>query len=128
MPEGPFQDELDGVVQDNTPMAWALWIVQDASLSNEVDLGAYVLCGIMIPAAWTSASLTYLNRTHGTAAAPVQDSAGAEIEHTPAAGTYMAVDPADFAGVRFLTLRSGTAAAPVTQDDAVGLTLVVRPV
>ena len=92
-----------------------------ASESSVLDIstmtpGAGSLLGLFMPAAWTTASVTF--SVSPTCAAPwynAYDSTG--TEYTVAVGTsrYVGLDPAYFVGIRCVKLRSGTSAIPVNQ-------------
>jgi hypothetical protein len=124
---GPFQERDDAVVQNNEAQSWAVVIANGASVSDEVELGPYVLCGIIMPAAWTAADLSYQVRGHTTGWVDMCLD-GDELTDAAAADQYVIVDPADFAGARFLRIRSGTTGTPVAQGAERTLVLVVRPV
>ena len=128
---GPFQtDPLEsGVVQDNEPMEWAVTIAAQGTLSDQVELGPYVLCGIIMPpVGWTAANLTFQAGSHGHPPRDMYDIDGVEIEATAATDRYIAVDPADFAGCRILRVRSGTTGTPVAQAAERAIVLILRRV
>lgn len=108
-------------------------IAQGAALSGAVDLYGCSLVGIQMPATWTAASLSFDVSIDGTTytALYTVSSALAATEYaitSPAASYGISLDPAIFAGWRFLKVRSGTAAATVNQAAARVITLIVRPV
>lgn len=103
-------------------------ILNGTALSQPISLADHLLCGIIIPAAWTAANLTLqasdaIDGTFGD----VYDSGGTEKSITVgAAGRTILLNPSDFAGFAFVRFRSGTAAAPVNQGAARDLKLVLR--
>ena len=103
-------------------------IANGASLSGAVDLGAgAILAGIQMPAAWTAASLTFQVSADGVTYANKFDALGTEYSVASAAAAasqYIALPPADWLGVRYVKVRSGTAAAAVNQGAERALTLV----
>jgi hypothetical protein len=106
-------------------------IANAASLSAEVDLGlGRSLVGIIVPSTWTTAVLSFAaSPTSGGTFYPLYNAAGSEVVTGSIAGgtaVWVALDPADFAGVRYLKVRSGTNAAPVNQAGADTLTLITR--
>lgn len=101
-------------------------IAINASLSDAVDLGAMRLQRINMPAAWDAAGLTFQASVDGAAFLDLHDKGG-EVSVPAAAGRSIVVDQAAFRGVRYLRVRSGTAAAPVAQLAARALTLVTVP-
>jgi hypothetical protein len=99
-----------------------------AALSNAVASPEKVLCGIVMPAAWTAAPLTFqASPDDGATWYDLRDDAGNEITVTgAAAGLYLAVDPGNFAGITHLKVRSGPAALPVNQVAAAAILTVWR--
>jgi hypothetical protein len=105
-------------------------IAGSASLSGAIDLYDYTLCGVITDSAWDGGAISFAAATtlSGTYVAVV-NSAGSEVTTgSIAASKWCALDPADFAGVRYLKIQSGTSAATVNQGDATVLTLVLRVV
>lgn len=101
------------------------------SLSNGALLGDYSLCGLLFPAVWTAAGLTYqISFDGGTTFVNLNDSTGTEVAlpASPAAGKYFAIDPfnSSLTGITLLKLRSGTAAAPVNQAQDTTVIVVGR--
>lgn len=96
------------------------------SLSEAVDLGGLRLAGIEMPAGWTSAGLSFQAAASGSAAlADLYSEAGAEVTVAAAAGRFIRLEGVVFAGLRWLKLRSGTAATPVNQAAERTLKLVL---
>lgn len=105
-------------------------IANGASLSGAVDIGSGLsLVGIVTPAGWTTAVVSFQASTalDGTYV-DLYKLDGTEMASpgSLAASHWHPLDPADFAGVRYLKVRSGTAAAAVNQAGGDTLTLVVR--
>ncbi len=93
-------------------------IIQDASLSDAVNLRGEVLVGVRMCAVWDAANLTFQVSMDNVTYLNAYSSAGAEHVVTVAAvDTHIWVDPTNFAGYRWLKVRSGTAAVPVAQSD-----------
>jgi hypothetical protein len=112
------------------PNVKTVTIASGASLSGAVDLEGYTLVGILMPAAWTAAALTFAvaSTLAGTYADAYTD-AGVEVSATVAASRYVGLrsDLAmALAAARFLKVRSGTTGTPVNQGDARILTLVLK--
>lgn len=101
-------------------------IANGASLSDAVDLTAGLLVAVQMPAAWTAAVLTFQASHDGVTFADVYDSAGAERSVAAAAGRHITLDSASF-GIRFVKIRSGTAAAAVAQGAERQLRLITVP-
>jgi len=104
-------------------------IAAGQSLSPETDLGGQTLVGIYMPAAWSTAGLTFqISPDNGQSWFEHTSSGGVETDFTVAAGQYIAVDPTLWRGVYSLKLRSGTSAAPVAQTAGATLQLAVKVV
>lgn len=103
-------------------------IANGTSLSATVDIGGTTLAGIVMPAAWDAANLTFQASHDGTSFNNLYDALGGEKTVTAAASRFIALDPADFAGVRYLKLRSGTSGTPVNQTVNRTVTLLSRAV
>jgi len=105
-------------------------IASGAALSGPINLGAKVLCAIIMPAAWTAAALTFqASDDGGNTWYSVYDDQGNEVTIASAAvnaSSRISMDPSNFAGIDFIKIRSGTTAAPVNQGAACTLTLVAR--
>lgn len=112
------------------PATKTVTIANGASLSDAVNLvgaGDSVLLGIITPAGWTTASLTFQVSTDGVTFFDYKDATGAEVTiPSTAASQYRAVYPTDFIGVRYLKVRSGSSGAAVAQAGGDVVTLVVR--
>lgn len=92
-------------------------IANGASLSDEIAILGDVVA-IIMPSAWTAANLTFQAGSDDTAVANMYDEFGNEYTVTAAASRYIFVDPADFAGVAKLKVRSGTSGSAVNQGAA----------
>lgn len=101
-------------------------IANGASLSGVVDLTGVILAGFFMPAAWTSAAITFqaspdYDDDDTVTFADMYNASGTEYTIASAnavASRFIALDPRDFAGVRFLKIRSGVAGAGVNQGAA----------
>lgn len=101
-------------------------IAAGGSLSAAADLGGLRLAGIEMPAGWTAAGLTFQGAaTNPAGLADLYDGSGAEVTLPAAAGRFIQVDEERFAGIRWLKIRSGTSATPVTQAAERTLRLVL---
>jgi hypothetical protein len=103
-------------------------IANGASLSGAVDLGDNVLVRIIMPAEWTTAVLTFQTSDDGVTYAEALDTYDALLSYNPLVGNARPVEPVDFLGVRYLKVRSGTAASAVNQTAERIIKLVVRPI
>lgn len=66
--------------------------------SAEVDLDSFDLVGVIVPAVWTAADLTFQVKAGDEAFADLYSSAGVAITASVAAEKYHALDPVLFAG------------------------------
>ena len=90
-------------------------VFPSVKVANGQKLGTVItteglqLCGIMMPAAFTGANLTFYacSDATGANAQEIYNSAGV-VTYAVAAGRFIAINPADFAGVQFLQIRSDT--------------------
>lgn len=106
-------------------------IAAGQSLSPQVDIGTKSLVGLILPSGWTAA-------TGGVSFQASPDGGANWYEVTTAAGTafalafagagaaFLAIDPSTLRGAVSFKIRSGTAAAPVNQTNAVALQLITR--
>jgi hypothetical protein len=106
-------------------------IASGESLSTVVDCLYGMPCGIVMPAAWTSAVISFavapsLPSGEPGTFVPLRNSAGGVVSVTVAAETAVSLDPAQFAGFRWLKLRSGTSASPVNQAADRTLDVILR--
>ena len=100
-------------------------IVIDSSetTSAEVDCRGMTLCGVYMPAAFTGTALSFEASADGTTFVSVEDGDGSAVSKTVSASKYIKLDPADFAGVRFIKVVSGS-----TESAERTLTLALRAV
>ena len=115
------------VTQQNEPLTQTVTIANGASLSSIARLpNAHELAAIIMPAAWTSAGMTF----QAGASYTVQDvfaADGNEIALVLVATDYVPVAPALLNGARWIKVRSGTTGTPVNQGAERVITLVTRP-
>lgn len=103
-------------------------IANGQSLSDAADLGTGRLVGIIMPAEWTTAALTF--QANADAGATVYDVYDDATERTitsagATASRFLALPLSDWLGMRGLKVRSGTGASPVNQGAARTIILVV---
>jgi len=103
-------------------------IASGQSLSAAVNLGGLRMFGMIMPTAWTAAGLTFQMSADGTNWYNMYDANGNELTASAAASRYVAFEPANFAPVEWLKVRSGTSGTPVSQGQDSTLALVLRPV
>ncbi len=101
-------------------------IASGSSLSSAADLGTGRLVGLVLPAAWTTASITFQGSADGTTYFDLYDDATerAIASSSVVASRFIALPIADWLMVRAIKLRSGSAATPVNQAADRTITLV----
>lgn len=103
-------------------------ITNGTSLSTGIDLGTARLSRIVIPAAWTAANITFQASADGVTYADLYDASGTEYTITVGGASRSIIVPlADFVGIRYVKVRSGTTGSPVNQGADRALTLVLVP-
>ena len=104
-------------------------IANGQSVSNALNLGGLRLFGIVMPAAWTAANVSFLmSPDNGVTWQPVFDATGVEVSATAAAARCILLDPALLPALQWLQIRSGTSGAPTNQGADRNLTLILRAV
>lgn len=104
-------------------------IASGASISPSVNLGGLRLFGLVLPAAFTAASLTFqVSFDNGVSWMNMYDASGSEVCVTASTSRYIALDPSLYSAVCMIRLRSGTASAPVAQAQDTSITLVLRSI
>lgn len=107
-------------------------IASGASLSGAVDLGIVnpgnKMIGIIMPAAWTAASMTFqTSETLDGTYTDLYDDGGTELSFTVGASRSIGLrrDQSDVLGRwRFIQVRSGTSGTPVNQGAARTITIL----
>lgn len=91
-------------------------ILNGASQSPELDITDRVILAVELPAAWTAADITLLAaQKSGGTFVPVKNQDGTDVKFTVAASQLNVISALLTQGLRFVKLRSGTAAVPVNQ-------------
>lgn len=83
-------------------------IASGGTTSGMADLQNRRLLAIQMPAAFTGSALTFQGSHDGETFATLYSS-GSDVSVAVAAGKYVAIDPAIFAGVEYLKVISGSA-------------------
>ena len=94
-------------------------------LSNVIDLGGLAPRSIEMSSAWTTANLTFMGAVSSTdrMKSVRTSTAGLETTHVTTVGYVLALNPDNFAGLRYLQARSGSTTTPVAQAAARALYL-----
>lgn len=99
-------------------------IASGASLSGAIYVGSGKLVSIQMPAAWTSAGLSFAGSADGVTFNPIYDGSGAEVTFAADAAEMIAIDR--FEGAIWLKVRSGTVGSAVTQGADRSLVCVIQ--
>ena len=84
-------------------------IANGAQNSSILECKGYVLAAILIPAAFTSTTLTFLASINGTNFYEMYNTySGTALSYVVAAGRFVAINPADFQGVNYLKIVAGS--------------------
>lgn len=102
-------------------------ISNGTSLSAAINFGTARLARIVMPAAWTAASLTFQTSYDCTNYADLYDATGTEYTVSASTSREILVPYADFIGVTCMKIRSGTSGTPVSQGADRTLNLVLVP-
>jgi hypothetical protein len=98
--------------QGNFNPAYAATIAISTQTSTAISCGGLVLCGILLPAAFTGTALTFFASNDGTNFFQIYNTtSGTALSYTVTQGTYCAIDPKDFQGVQYLKIKSGSSEA-----------------
>jgi hypothetical protein len=104
-------------------------IASGAALTGSLNLGGLRLVGIVMPATWTAAVVTFqVSPDGGVTWANMYDINGNEVTAQTATGRAIMLDPTLYAGVQYMQVRSGASAAPVNQAQNSTLQLILRSV
>lgn len=101
-------------------------IANAASLSGAVALSGKGIIRIVMPGTWTAANLTFQTSADNNTYNDLYTSTGSEYTVTAAASRSIILPPADFVGINYIKVRSGTAAAAVNQGGSRDIILIVR--
>ena len=101
-------------------------IANAASLSDAIDLQGGRAVAIRMPAAWTTAVLTFQGSEDDSNYADIYTAGGVELQCAAAASRWIILEPQFFLGCRYLKIRSGTSGTPVAQGAARSLSVVAQ--
>lgn len=104
-------------------------IANGASLSDAAELGGMNLVGILMPASWTAAGLTFQASPDGSTYGNVFDVTGTEVAVASSgavAAQYVVIPAGGLDGCAFVKVRSGTSGSAVNQGAARTVTLIAR--
>lgn len=90
-------------------------IANGAAITGAIDIGSARLARLATPGAWTAANLTFQTSVDGVTFKNLYDIYGAEYTVVAAADRAILMPLADFVGVRYFKIRSGTSGTSVNQ-------------
>ena len=99
-----------------------------AVTSAAADLLGNRLVGIVMPATWTAAVMTFQVSNDGITYQELYGSTGSAISYTVVQAHNVNVPIADFAAWQFIKVRSGTSGTAVNQSGGTNVILVAKPV
>lgn len=99
-------------------------IANGASLSDAIHVGDAIAGMIEMPSGWTAADLTFQVSSNGETYRDFQDGGG-EYTLNAAASQAILLSGADWIGVRYFKIRSGTSSVPVNQGAERSLSVVL---
>jgi hypothetical protein len=105
------------------PVVATATIASGQSLSGAIDLDRATLSAIIMPAAWTAASVTFQVSADGGTYVDLYDSATERAVSVTTSRAY-SQSLSDWAPFRYVKIRSGTSASPVSQGAARVITLI----
>jgi len=84
-------------------------ITSGQTVSDALDLQGLALCGIQIPAAFTGASITFQGSYDGSTYQAIYNVSNTAYSITVGTSRTYAINPADFAGFRYVKIVSASA-------------------
>lgn len=114
------------IIPAGTAVTPALSLRQAISDRGNPLVGNLSLVGILIPASWTAAGLSFQMSPDGTNFGEMFSDAGAAYAVTAAAGNFVLLNPSAFASAEAIIIRSGTSGTPVNQTNDATLILALR--
>jgi hypothetical protein len=127
--QAPKQATNGQMIVETVPAAPATLdavIANGASLSAAVEIGKTWVTGLILPAAWTAASLTFQGSVDGTNFYNLYDTDGTEVTSQAAVDRFVRLDSADWSKFSHIKIRSGTSGTPVNQGAARTIKITTR--
>lgn len=100
-------------------------IANNGTVSDALSLGSvgHTVVGLITPGTLTGTAFTFQASADGTTYVAVYDKTGAAYSVTVSTSRYILLPPADFAGIQYLKVVSGS-----TETGERVITVVTRPV
>lgn len=84
-------------------------VASGGATSAVIDMKGFSLVGVLLPATFTGTTLTFTVSVDGTNFFALKSTtSGTALSYTVVQGTYAAIDPFPFYGVRYLKIVSGS--------------------
>jgi hypothetical protein len=83
-------------------------VAANSQTSSTITTNNLALCGIFIPATFTSTAITFLACPTSTGTFVPVTNGTSTVSYTVAAGEYLAIDPTLFQGMPYLQIKTGT--------------------
>ena len=108
----------------DSPLSYELTatVANGATDSDATDLQGHTLCGVFLASTFDGTTLGFKVSDSLAGTYVVMHDGSSDVSKTVAASRYVALNPSDFAGVRFLKFVAGS------QTGATVITLATRPV
>jgi hypothetical protein len=106
------------------PVSQTATIANGAFLSGAIDLDRSTLSALIMPAAWTTAGLSFQISADNSTFVDFYDKTNNEITMSVAASRGYQLDPSNWLGIRYIKIRSGTSATSVNQGAARSIVLL----
>jgi hypothetical protein len=91
-------------------------IASSGNLSSSVHIGDNIILAVVVPANWTTATVTFQGSIDNSTFYNLNDDTGTEVSVTVAAGESSQVpDPLIFAPWNYIKVRSGASGSEVNQ-------------
>ncbi len=108
------------------PKRFTATIAKNDNLSTAVTLGERKHVGLIMPAAWDAADITFQVSYDGVKYVNLYDKTGAEAVYKTDAGAGIQIGDFDLAPWKYIKIRSGTVAVPVNQTDEREIQVVMK--
>ena len=118
----PYYDNRGGVRLDTPHARASITILDTESLSEEIDMGGYILLKFVIPSGFPGAFLTFQSSLHGDSDYQNVRFEGAELSLAVVAGENTIIPPDIALSLYpFIKIRSGTSGSPsvMTSDTEI---------
>lgn len=103
--------EFNPVLFPITNYSQSVTIPNGLTTSGTIDMQDLSMVGLIIPAAFTGITMTFLGSPDNVTFYPIYNTSGTQLSITVATSRIISFTPGDFAGMRYVQLVSGSAEA-----------------